>query len=823
MKIEIKKIILPLVAVALLAMGCEREMTAISQTNGEKVIVQMKTKAFVGSELENVKIEKVRFILFQDDVLLNNYTTSNGTMTINSNGEFDIAVSPGEYSFAAIINESPELTEKLNAVSKRTDIDEIKIDWQNSAFTAQNILLVNLGNMKIVSSSTPGKGMAQLLPTYNSEGSRYGGSYTAASATASIDMPRALSQVSLFLRQGEAVTDKVIIKSVEIVNVPRYSYLVDQQAADNVNMNFFTGPETEISATEGDIVHNSKQYHSFSSAIIAEKSFYKDGTKDETLATNEENAAYLFINATYGGVPTSYKILLREKDADFSLLRNTNYNVYATITQIGSKGIYVVIEPIKIHDITVNWSPVEGLVIVSDREADFGKDIDVWNDYTVYSGILKVYKGSYYDVLFKYGSLIAIKNDATATSEQAFVPPTNATATEDVLWYPGSSFDVTQITNWNTVPYITDGSSFTSGNTQELVGQGKGDPCRLAALSPYQIGVEKKTDNQQWHMATPTEYALLMKAANGTGSENDNGYRSFHELLIPNVKYRDENGTLQSAHNNQGNYWSTEQNQAFSFNSQDLTKTTFPAATPERGYSIRCVRNSIPNADITITAPSIFYYYGAATNGASFFVNSNVPYWKLELITNGEHKGTSDDFDDFSFAPLTAGAEIKHSVEGSYSQTPKAYIARRVSRTENRSFGVKFTSIHFNGEEETYYFMLTQYKYDIVGKPTIDGINKSDRIPVGEGTYTIHITLSPGDVPMPVGASLQVEYTYLNTVRGTSNIVTTTAEDKYDYDVTLKITDNGTPDVIGLIFNVYMTEGGIKRKIGGTDYYQNNK
>ena len=164
--------------------------------------------------------------------------------------------------------------------------------------------------------------------------------------------------------------------------------------------------------------------------------------------------------------------------------------MYATIKQIGSKGIYVVIEPVKLYNIAVNWAPVEGLVIVSDREADFNKNVNVWSDYTAYSGILKVYKGdAYHDVLFKYGSLIATGNDATATTEQEFTAPTAVETTNDVIWYPGN-FDVTGIGNWDDVPYIMDASSITSGNTPELVASGKGDPCRLAALSPHQIGVD---------------------------------------------------------------------------------------------------------------------------------------------------------------------------------------------------------------------------------------------------------------------------------------------------------------------------------------------
>ena len=161
-----------------------------------------------------------------------------------------------------------------------------------------------------------------------------------------------------------------------------------------------------ISASEGDKEYNGKLYHTFPTAIIAEKSFYENGTDDGTKATDPDNAAYLFINATYGCVPTTYKILLREGDANFRLLRNTNYNVYATIKQIGSKGIYVVIEPVKLYNITVNWKPVEGLVIVSDREADFNKNVNVWSDYTAYSGILKVYKGDGFKTIVIYAKMM---------------------------------------------------------------------------------------------------------------------------------------------------------------------------------------------------------------------------------------------------------------------------------------------------------------------------------------------------------------------------------------------------------------------------------
>ena len=139
--------ILALAAAAL--SGCAKESAVMNLPEAEKVTVQIKTKALTGSVVEGVTIEKVRFMLFQNETLLNNYTTSNGTLNVDDSGLFNLAVSPGVYSFAAIINETPELTEKLNAVTKRTDIDGAGFDWQSSALTSGNMPLANLGEIKI--------------------------------------------------------------------------------------------------------------------------------------------------------------------------------------------------------------------------------------------------------------------------------------------------------------------------------------------------------------------------------------------------------------------------------------------------------------------------------------------------------------------------------------------------------------------------------------------------------------------------------------------------------------------------------------------------
>ena len=103
-------------------------------------------------------------------------------------------------------------------------------------------------------------------------------------------------------------------------------------------------------------------------------------------------------------------------------------------------GLYAEIVAMEEHDITINWKPIDGLVIVSDKAADYdavadtSRNVNIWNDFSVYSGILKAYHSGtgYKDILFKYGSLIAISSPDANTE---FTPPTNATILNDVLWY----------------------------------------------------------------------------------------------------------------------------------------------------------------------------------------------------------------------------------------------------------------------------------------------------------------------------------------------------------------------------------------------------
>ena len=105
---------------------------------------------------------------------------------------------------------------------------------------------------------------------------------------------------------------------------------------------------------------------------------------------------------------------------------------------MGAMGLYAEIVAMEEHDITINWKPIDGLVIVSDKAADYdavadtSRNVNIWNDVSVYSGILKAYHSEtgYKDVLFKYGSLIAVHSGTDSAGGTGFIAPTNAECIE---------------------------------------------------------------------------------------------------------------------------------------------------------------------------------------------------------------------------------------------------------------------------------------------------------------------------------------------------------------------------------------------------------
>lgn len=527
-----------------------------------------------------------------------------------------------------------------------------------------------------------------------------------------------------------------------------------------------------------------------------------------------------------------YQVCIGEQPPkSFHLKRNNNYKIFATITGKGAMGIYAEIQAMEQYDVPVNWKPVDGLVVVSDRLSDYdittgtSKNVNVWSDYTAYSGILKSYHSDtgYSDVHFKYGSVIAVRNDIAATVTVPFAPPTSVDHLGDILWYPltyGNPYD--KIKGWSDIPYVTSGDIPVDNKQLSL---GLGDPCKLVGLSPNQILNEGVTDNKQWHMATTAEYETLM--ANLASdilptAYNNRGYYSFHYILLPVVKTRDVNGVLSAAPAETGNYWLPANSKEFAFSGADPFAGGLTNGTATQGLTVRCVRNSIPTTALATTNSIGISYRGNTDSGVPVSVASNMPYWTATLVEDPTDTeiGDSREFDDFSFA---AGDTNVKATSGSFNQDFRVYLKRKESRL-SRTYRVRIMGAGFNGVRDTVHVTVTQSGYSISGQPTFSPEIGSTLIPADGATYAVSVDLSPKDIKIPAG-NLQIEAIYQGIDVGKSNIIST-SPDTYNYTgFTLTVAANSTPDQIGIDFIVYLLDSpyGAKTRIGGTYSMQYNK
>lgn len=509
-----------------------------------------------------------------------------------------------------------------------------------------------------------------------------------------------------------------------------------------------------------------------------------------------------------------YTVNIGEKPPqNHDLKRNNHYNIYATITGLGAMGIYADIVPMDLYEIPVTWKPIEGLVIVSDKASDFdfdtgtSKNVNVWSDYNVYSGILKVYHENigYGDLLFRYGSVVAVSNNV-ADLGQGFTAPTAPETLNDILWYPSSYGNpYSQITGWANIPYLSSGDIPVDNSR---VREGLGDPCKLAGLSEIQIRDEGITDNGQWHMATPDEYALLVSQGNVT--QDDSGYGSFHLLHIPNVNYRDASGRLTAGADDGGQYWTTTGVSAFGFTHTPSTSASVTTQDPGRGYTIRCVRNVIPASEMSVSRHANVSYQGNTTTGVTFGILSNIPYWTATLIESGDDAGTATEPDDFSFAP---GESVVHATTGNYNQNIPVYVKRKESLT-SRTFRVKVEGTGLDGNRLSKIVTVTQDKYTLWGRFT--NLDKTT-IPQAGITYNdLQIKLTPDDIAFPEG-DLWIEV-YYNKESIAKSQELPTEPNKYTYDgFSVTVPANEYPDMRGLTFEIKLSLPDAELTINGNN------
>ena len=800
-----------------------------------ELTLQLDTRGVSGTADDNT-INKIRFIVVgsNGDIKFNNL------VTYKSTGIYKIEAPTGNgNTFYVICNETTELASALTALTDGEDLEKMQTTLRTIA--PPLIMFGCVNNVTVVA----GADNENTVSYTDENGNGVTGAYVLP-----ISLKRLASKISLtFIRNSSDNFNNITISdfTIKVISVPTRSYLRENNPYD---IKVTDGSTTITKSAVGSLATDNTATFS----TLAQEFTYGNG--DKVTFDSFYIPEYIIAQANQGNRDYETAILVSAKCTSSddqviqgnwrinlmdggNIYRNTHYKIAATISGFGAIGIYADIVPVTQWDIPINWKPVDGLVIVGDRVEDYNatgkmKNINVWNDYDVYWGLLKVYHEAtgYTDILFKYGSVVGTKAIEGAGGI-SYTPPVEGNW-GDITWIP-SSFDLSSFYSapWASLPYTSD-TSGEIAHDQTTVSAGKGDPCRLVGLSAEQIR-DGIVDNGVWHMATPDELQRLVDNYDGALRAPYVGFPTYHSMIIPATPTRDQNGELNSPAGT-GQYWSSAYAKAFTFddskpnNIPPMEGKVLTESNLHYGFTVRCVRNKIPETTLAVTKPANTTYQGDITDGKSFSISTNMPYWTAELTKVTGYLTPDNEAQnkmDFSFEPGANSNVTK--VEGSGNKSLKVYIKRKEIPTGNRRyFYITVKGMGYDGRLMVHEIVAEQtaYQWNVLGVLTPSPLTLPyGRLPMAETEYTVIMNITPTDIEIPADANWKI---YTDIEFGSNNVIAhSTAVQitpgKYDgYIVTVKIPANTTPDVRGLTF-WFRSSGIPNANPNNTHFYQNNK
>ena len=427
--IKFPAVVLLLTMLALLTYSCsdENEPAGTSIYQGERIPLGITMGARNTTDEDKV-IKSVRAIVFNDKDQLVYNAVSDASINDDNTFTATIRAARGYNNIYIICNETTELTEKLNAIKRENEIE-------NVTFSAVGIVapppMYGYVTHAYVESRSDGSNATVIVNNVRM-------------TELPISVTRMVARLSFTAIKNITNPDedfKVAKLTVKVCRMPVGTPIGEgQPSTGDVWSDDLAISGTGTLDNNGDYTIKDNSY-----TIPAALDFITIPATyiPEHLLSQPENASqatYLKIDAQCVLKNGSSQVLNcvyllnigQEPPKNYNLTRNNHYQIYATITGMGAMGLYAQIVAMEEHDITINWKPIDGLVIVSDKAADYdavadtSKNVNIWNDVSVYSGILKAYHSEtgYKDVLFKYGSLIAVHSGTSAGEE--FIAPASA-------------------------------------------------------------------------------------------------------------------------------------------------------------------------------------------------------------------------------------------------------------------------------------------------------------------------------------------------------------------------------------------------------------
>ena len=382
--------ILLLTMFALFAYSCtkENEVTGARIYEGEKIPMSIKMGTRNATTDKDEVINSVRAIVFNDKNELVYNDVSDASINVDSTYTASIRAARGYNNIYIICNETSELAEKLAAITLENEIE--KVTFSAVGIVAPPPMYGNVARA-YVESRSDGKNATVTINNIKM-------------TELPVSVTRMVSRISFTAIKNITNPNedfKVTKLTVKVCRMPAATPIEEGRAYTED----IWSDDLTISGT-GELDKNGDY-------IIKDNNYTIPDTVDfitipatyipEHLLSQPENASqatYLKIDAQCVLKNGSSQVLNcvyllnigQEPPKNYNLTRNNHYQIYATITGMGAMGLYAEIVAMEEHDITINWKPIDGLVIVSDKAADYdavadtSRNVNIWNDVSVYSG-----------------------------------------------------------------------------------------------------------------------------------------------------------------------------------------------------------------------------------------------------------------------------------------------------------------------------------------------------------------------------------------------------------------------------------------------------
>ena len=304
--------ILQYILLIVLVLGLSNCTKDSSILDSDTVNVAIDTRTSIGDISQGITFNNIRIL----SVRQNGLVVYNNLFSANKE-ELSINLVPDTYNIYIIANEATNLN--LSNIKQETELNSILVDFSSNPTPAEaNIICFGKETNVIIKKGTNN---SALISKDN------GVSWQNIFST---DIKRVQSKLSLYIsKQTSVATDKFAVKSVNLINIPEYNYLVPKVYS---NTNYI---QKSIYNGSIDFISNSATFQSVTLNNIIPESI--------TSTTNVNNIMALEINVDYTPsssnivFPIKYTIpILGYTPTDFNIYRNTHYKIYITITDRGT-------------------------------------------------------------------------------------------------------------------------------------------------------------------------------------------------------------------------------------------------------------------------------------------------------------------------------------------------------------------------------------------------------------------------------------------------------------------------------------------------------